>query len=410
MYTSSCSVRLLLLFLLPGLGFAAPSPPAKKLLVVSVDGLDQRYLRDRDRLGLRIPNIRRLLQQGHYAQGVVGVYPTVTWPSHTSLITGVRPDQHGILGNRRGRQEGGDYYWTTDLLKARTLWQAARDRNWTTAAVTWPVTVGAPITFNLPEYFQRRNGGAMDLASIAAKATPGLVEEITKAHPSFPQQWMDDRTRTLAVLYLLQHKQPDLMLVHLVDLDSEEHEQGPFELNAKAVLEATDELIGRILSALPGGYNFALVSDHGFERVDKIANLPYLLAHNRITGDIGSMGGIAATSDPKIAAFLRQSVNNPETGVGREIPHEEVVQYAPQLSGMIAVFEPAEHVMFGSAPKGPYFGKPSEKGNHGFWPLRRDYRSVFVTFGPDIKPGVEPELPMTSITGRLAALLGLQFP
>jgi len=111
-------VRLLLLLLLLGLGFAAPAPPAKKLLVVSVDGLDQRYLRDRDRLGLRIPNIRRLLKQGRYAQGVAGVYPTVTWPSHTSLITGVRPDQHGILGNRRGRQEGGDYYWTADLLKA----------------------------------------------------------------------------------------------------------------------------------------------------------------------------------------------------------------------------------------------------------------------------------------------------
>ena len=53
------SVRSLLFLLLLGLGFAAPGPPAKKLLVVSVDGLDQRYLRDRDRLGLRIPNMRR---------------------------------------------------------------------------------------------------------------------------------------------------------------------------------------------------------------------------------------------------------------------------------------------------------------------------------------------------------------
>jgi len=403
-------VRLLFLLPLLGLGFAAPAPPAKKLLVVSVDGLDQRYLRDRDRLGLRIPNMRRLLKQGRSAQGVVGVYPTVTWPSHTSLITGVRPDQHGILGNRRGRQEGGDYYWTADLLKTRTLWQAAHDRGWTTAAVTWPVTVGAPITFNLPEYFQRRNGGGMDLASGAAKGTAGLVEEITGAYPSFPQQWVDDRTRTLAVLYLLQHRQPDLVLVHLVDLDSEEHDQGPFERNANAVLEATDELIGRMLAVLPGGYNFALVSDHGFERVDKIANLPVLLAQNGITGEILSIGGIAATSDPKVAAFLRESANKLETGIGREIPHEEVIQYAPQLSGMIAVFEPMEHVMFGAAAKGPYFGTPSEKGNHGFWPLRRDYRSVFAIYGPGIKPGVEPEVQMTSIAGRLAALLGLQFP
>jgi len=350
------------------------------------------------------------LKQGRYAEGVVGIYPTVTWPSHTSLITGVRSDQHGILGNRRSRQEGGDYYWTAGLLKAPTLWQAAHDRGWTTAAVTWPVTVGAAITFNLPEYFQRRNGGAMDLESVAAKATPGLVKEIAGAYPSFPQQWVDDRTRTLAVLYLLQHKQPDLALVHLVDLDSEEHDQGPFEPNANAVLEATDELIGRMLAVLPSGYNFALVSDHGFERVDKIANLPVLLAQNGITGEVLSLGGIAATSDPKIAAFLRQSAGKPENGIGREIPHEELIQFAPQLSGMVAVFEPAEHVMFGAVAKGPYFGPPSEKGNHGFWPLRRDYRSVFVIFGPGIKPGVDSEIQMTSVAGRLAALLGLQFP
>jgi len=165
-----------------------------------------------------------------------------------------------------------------------------------------------------------------------------------------------------------------------------------------------------MLAVLPSGYNFALVSDHGFERVDKIANLPVLLAQNGITGEILSIGGIAATSDRKVAAFLRESANKPGTGIGREIPHEEVIQYAPQLSGMIAVFEPMEHVMFGAAAKGPYFGTPSEKGNHGFWPLRRDYRSVFAIYGPGIKPGVEPEVQMTSIAGRLAALLGLQFP
>jgi predicted AlkP superfamily pyrophosphatase or phosphodiesterase len=165
-----------------------------------------------------------------------------------------------------------------------------------------------------------------------------------------------------------------------------------------------------MLAVLPGGYNFALLSDHGFERVDKIANLPVLLAQNAISGELLSTGGIAATGDLKIAALLRQSARKPETGIGREIPHEELVQYAPQLSSMIAAFEPAEHVMFGAAAKGPYFVPPPEKGNHGFWPLRRDYRSVFAIFGPGIKPGVEPEIQMTAIAGLLSALLGFRFP
>src|SRR3984957_16926903 len=99
-----------------------------KLLVLSIDGLDWRYIKQADAFHLRIPNIRRLMREGSSADGVVGVYPSVTWPSHTTLITGVIPDVHGILGNRRPRAEGGDYYWSSDLLKAPTLWQAAKNQ------------------------------------------------------------------------------------------------------------------------------------------------------------------------------------------------------------------------------------------------------------------------------------------
>ena len=56
---------------------------------------------------------------------------------------------------------------------------------------------------------------------------PGLVDEITRAYPSFPQQWVDDRTRALATIFLLRRKHPNLILTHLVDLDSEAHDQGP---------------------------------------------------------------------------------------------------------------------------------------------------------------------------------------
>jgi predicted AlkP superfamily pyrophosphatase or phosphodiesterase len=95
------------------------------VLVISVDGLDYRYLRDADQLGLKIPTLRRLLREGEVTQGVIGVYPTVTWPSHTTMITGVTPAEHGILSNRRPRSEGGDYYWDVSLLRSRTLWEKA---------------------------------------------------------------------------------------------------------------------------------------------------------------------------------------------------------------------------------------------------------------------------------------------
>jgi hypothetical protein len=388
----------------------AVAAPGHKLLVLSVDGLDWRYLRDRDALGLKIPNLRRLMAQGQVADGVVGVWPTVTWPSHTSLITGARPDQHGILNNAERGAPFSESYWSVKALKATTLWQCAGRAGLTTAAVTWPVTVDAAITWNLPEAAMRRNGGSMDLDSVAATATPGLVADITRMYPSFAQQWMDDRTRTQAVLYLLRTKKPDLILAHLVDLDSEAHDQGPFTANANAILERTDELVGDMMAALPAGYDLALVSDHGFERLDHIANLKVRLAEAGVKGQIRPLGGIVLADDEAAAAWLRQLSAKGGEGVGREIPRPELLRYAPKLDGAVAAFEPEDHVMFGGAASGPYLTAPREKGEHGFWPLRHDYHSVYALYGAGVTAARLPTLDMLSIEDRLAAVMGVRCP
>jgi hypothetical protein len=62
---------------------AAAVRAQRPVLMVSVDGLDARYLNDADRLGLKIPNLRRIMTQGQSARGVIGVVPTVT---HSSRI------------------------------------------------------------------------------------------------------------------------------------------------------------------------------------------------------------------------------------------------------------------------------------------------------------------------------------
>src|ERR1700689_948866 len=139
---------------------------AQPLVVISVDGLDNRYLAHADEMGLKIPALRRLMREGRYSKGVIGVFPTVTWPSHTTIITGVDPVVHGILGNQRPKSEGGEYYWDASLIHTPTLLQAVQAAGKTAATITWPVTVNAPVDWNLPEYFHRRRGGSMDLESI----------------------------------------------------------------------------------------------------------------------------------------------------------------------------------------------------------------------------------------------------
>ena len=371
----------------------------RSLIVLSVDGLDHRYLRDAEKLNLKIPRMLKLTQQGRSANGVVGVVPTVTWPSHTTLITGKRPDQHGILGNRRPRSEGGDYYWTVDLLKSKTLWHAAHDAGMKTAAITWPVTVGASIDLNLPEAFAKRNGGGMDLATIRAKGTPGLVEKIIAFDKSFDQEFMDDRTRAVAAVYFLKQEKPNLLLLHFVDHDSVAHEHGPFTKEALEELERTDKYIGQILDAAPKNAVVCLTADHGFERIDKMVNLAPLKEK------IVLVGGAAVAQTEAAANKLRGAA-----GVGREIPRDEFRRFAPETKDAVAVFDSAPHVQFVINPVVTETELPPyEKGNHGLWPGRADYRSVFVLSGEGVSRKALPEVDMLQIASELSEVLGLKL-
>ena len=386
---------------------AAPAP-APKLLVLSVDGLDWRYLRDRDALGLKIPNIRRILARSQVADGVVGVWPTVTWPSHTSMITGMRPDQHGILANAALPLDPALSFWSAKKIKVPTLTQCVMRAGRTTGAVNWPVTMYAELTWNLPEAYARRNGDSSDMDTVDRFGTPGLVAEIGHAMPSFPQAWLDDRSRTLATVYLLKHKQPDLLLVHLAELDSEAHEEGPFVPHVNAVVERTDELIGDIVQAMPKNYRLALVSDHGFERIDHVANLKAMAASDGVTGEMTVAAGLVTTGDARVAAWLRAQAGKGD--VGREVPHGELMSYAPQLADAVAAFEPAAHVTFGGAASGAAHGPPSNKGTHGFWPKRPDYHSIFLLSGPGVKPGALGEIEMLSLEKRFEGAMGITCP
>jgi hypothetical protein len=359
------------------------------VVVVSVDGLDHRYLSDCDRFGLRIPNLRRLMSEGSWAGGVVGEVPTITWPSHTTMLTGVPPAVHGIQRNQ---------VWDYSSIKVRTLWDDLRTGGRTSAAITWPVTVGAPVTWNLPEYFEKRQGGSMDLTAIAGRATPGLIAEISARYPSFPQQWVDDRTRTLATLFLLREKRPDFLAVHLVDLDAEAHEMRPFSPSANAILEYTDELIGQILAALPKEAVFALVSDHGFVTVEKTVHPPV----GRVTPFLVIAG------DPKTADELERLSHDPANGIGRRVQPEEWRRFQPDTPAPTAAYEPSDSFIFSPMPTEGRYGKPFEVGTHGLWPGRPGYRSVFLLWGNGIQAEHTPEMAMTEIYPRLKSLLGLQ--
>ena len=160
-------------FALPLLASAADRP---HVLVISVDGMRADYVTKADEHHLKIPTLRRFMKEGTYADGVRGVIPTYTYPSHTTLVTGVWPTVHGVYNNQKFDPLGenrGAVFTDYSMIKVETLWHAAKLAGYTTASVGWPVTTGS----NDIDYLMPANavfeGKAAD-GEVVAAAAPGV--------------------------------------------------------------------------------------------------------------------------------------------------------------------------------------------------------------------------------------------
>jgi len=225
----------------------------------------------------RIPNLLRLKEEGSFAEGVEGVYPTVTYPSHTTIVTGRMPSEHGIYTNLSSRQPGKnphDWFWLSDAIKAPTLWDEARQHHLTSGAVSWPVTVHAAIDWNVPEVWDPAKGPSADFFYLAKFMDPLFGAELLGALGP-PQAGVDtDTQKTRLAIYLIKAHQPNLLLLHLDAVDEAEHQRGPESAEAAAALERVDARIGDVLAAvkeagLESSTDVFAVSDHGFLPIER---------------------------------------------------------------------------------------------------------------------------------------------
>jgi predicted AlkP superfamily pyrophosphatase or phosphodiesterase len=268
---------------------AAQSAPAASVLMISVDGMKPEYVLQADAHGLKIPFLRSMLREGTYAEGVTGVWPTVTYPSHTTLLTGVTPAEHGILNNVQfdpRRTFDGAWYWYAGAIKARTLWQAAHEAGLSTASIGWPVSVGAMAVDTLiPEYWRSSRGAAdvdpADAALLAALSRPDTLLEDLRPRLGPYMAGNDpgpagDVIKTRYALEILHSRKPAFMTLHLSALDEEQHAHGPFSAEANAELEVLDADLQQLFAAARANDPTAvvlIVSDHGFTRITRRLNL-----------------------------------------------------------------------------------------------------------------------------------------
>jgi predicted AlkP superfamily pyrophosphatase or phosphodiesterase len=267
---------------------AIESAPAASVLMVSVDGMKPEYVLQADAHGLKIPFLRSMLREGAYAQGVTGVWPSVTYPSHTTLLTGVTPAEHGILNNLQfdpRRTFEGAWYWYADAIKARTLWQAAHEAGLSTASIGWPVSVGATVDTLIPEYWRSSRGAEdvdpADASLLAALSRPdALLQELQPRLGPYmagnDPGPAGDVIKTRYALDILKSRKPAFMTLHLSALDEEEHAHGPFSAEANAELEVLDADLQQLFAAARANDPKAValvVSDHGFTHITRRLNL-----------------------------------------------------------------------------------------------------------------------------------------
>jgi hypothetical protein len=117
--------------------------------------------------------------------------------------------------------------------------------------------------------------------------------------------------------------------------------------------------------------------------------------------------GVVVADDADAAKLLAELRPDPQYGIGREVPKEELRKFSPDLLDAAAVFEPAPGVWFGTATSGDVLSKPSEAGRHGHWPTR--YRAAYLVWGAGVRPGRIPEMSIKEVSGRIATLLGIKF-
>ncbi len=274
----------LLCLLMAGSWAAAKDAPsaAPLVLLISVDGMKPEAIIEAQKHGLKVPNLRAFMADGAYASGVRGVLPTLTYPSHTTLLTGASPGVHGIYANttfdpKLRNQKG--WYWYAEDIKVPTLWDAAAAAHLETANIYWPVSVGAKITYNLPQIW--RAGTDDDLKLQRALSTPGLEQELSAGLGRYPggmeETVAEDEVRARFAIRLLEKKHPSFFTVYLTGLDTEEHLSGPFSQKSNEVLERLDAVVGLLRAAAekaaPGRATVCVVSDHGFAAVEHDVNL-----------------------------------------------------------------------------------------------------------------------------------------
>ncbi len=407
----------------------------KKMVVLSLDalGAEDEYLVD------QCPYIRSITDQGVYVPRVESVYPTLTYPAHTTLITGRYPNSHGIVNNTKVQPErkAPDWFWHAREIKGDTLFKACRRERKKVGAIFWPVSAGARIEWNLAEIWPHRAWQNQVTVSLMNSNVPLALRSAKKFGnllQGIEQPQLDDFA--VAVAKDVIFRQPfDALFVHFTDIDAHKHRFGARHQEVTASILRTDRRVGEVIDALDAAgvlpdTDICLVSDHSQRNILQAMRLNQIFYRHGLLDTKGSKivrwQAYANTAegsayvyvkgkDPELVTFvgeLLHDIRKTRGGIDEIYTREEIESLGGDPN--CAYYVTAERgCVFSNSLEGDIYGEMDNhyRANHGYPPTLRNYEAMFAARGPSFATGFEEKdtIPMIDIAPTLAKALGVDL-
>ncbi|AEB76697.1 type I phosphodiesterase/nucleotide pyrophosphatase family protein [Clostridium botulinum BKT015925] len=391
------------------------------MCVISFDGLsslDFNYIKE-------LPNFKEFIREASYCKNVCSILPSLTYPAHTTIVTGKYPKNHGVINNKllQPNRAHPDWYWYRKYIKGDTLYDLSIKKGMKIAALLWPVTGKSKIQYNMPEIFANRawqNQVMVSLLSGSPLFQYKLNKKFGHIRNGLMQPNLDNFTHK-SLLYTLQTKKPNITFVHYTDLDSMRHRYGFHSKEAKEALLRHDVRLGDIMATLRESKLYkdttvVVLGDHSSFDENKIINLNILLKENGYIklddkGKIIDYKAIAHSCDGSTYIYTKSYNFDLVNRI-----YDIINKFNKEHNCIEKIYSKEEATKLGADPKctfmldaklGYYFLDNingnliqeitdenidkipgATKSTHGYSPFKPNYGTVFMMRGKGVKQGV----------------------
>jgi predicted AlkP superfamily pyrophosphatase or phosphodiesterase len=363
------------------------------VILVSFDGFRPDYLER-----FELPSFRRVQARGTQARAMQPVFPSLTFPNHYSLVTGLHPGHHGIVANnfydplRKQRYAMSDRTAVEDgsWYGGEPIWVTAETQGMVAACFFWP----------------------------------GSEAAIKNVRPTFWKVFDDEvpnATRVSTVIEWLRlpaERRPHVITLYFSDLDSAAHE-GTLE---SPVIEAAAKSVDRSLGALLDGIDslairdsiyLLLTSDHGMVETsaERTINLDSLIDPSALHASYGgAVANLHVSGGADRARQIRDRVNA-KLQRGRaylrdELPAQHQYRADPRAGDVVVIMD--ESWTLATSPRRSP-ARAGAWGAHGWDPALPSMRALFLAAGPGIRAGATiDEVRNVDVYPLMTELLGLR--